>query len=102
MKIAIRSAAVVLATMGAMSAFAADRYEPVVNASGPALTRAEVQAEAVKSVQEQYARGFNSDTGEFLQAARDTAAPTVALSRDEVRAAAVNSNNDEFIDSNRS
>jgi hypothetical protein len=100
MKNAIRMTAVALATMGAMSAFAADRYEPTASAQGPAASRAEVQAAAVAAVKDRHTRVVTTG-GDVLNRA-PAANLTSQLSRDEVRADAIKARGTQSIDVDRS
>jgi hypothetical protein len=98
MKNAIRMTAVALATMGAMSAFAADRYEPTASVQGPAASRAEVQAAAVATVKDRHTRVVTTG-GDVLNRAP---AAISQLSRDEVRADAIKARDTQSIEVDRS
>lgn len=75
------------------NAFAGDRYEPEASQSFVStLSRAEVHAQAVKSVRDNQQRGFNAESGEYLISA-PAAQATSGLTREAVRAEALKSRN---------
>jgi Domain of unknown function (DUF4148) len=77
-----------------------DSYQPEpVQKSVSTLNRAEVQAEAVKATRDNFNRGYNAETGEYLTSA-PTQATDAALTREAVRAEAINSRGTNLLQNN--
>ena len=65
----------------------ADNYPQPVQKFVSTLTRAQVQADAIKATRESFHRTSNNESGEYLFSA-PVAAPSVVLTREAVRAEA--------------
>jgi hypothetical protein len=102
MKTTVRMTVAALAAVGAVSVFAqvGDRWEPNVPAVTTNLSRAEVQAAAAQATKERVARGEN-ERDHFMAGSNDVA-PTASLSREEVRAQAINARPFQLINLDRS
>ncbi|MBS7806620.1 DUF4148 domain-containing protein [Variovorax sp. PCZ-1] len=98
----IAALALIASAAVGFNAFAetSDNYQPEsAQKFVSTLTRAQVQAEAVKANRDSFQRGFNTERGDFLIGA-PAQTPEVGLTREAVRAEAIKARSSKLLQDN--